>query len=169
MRSIKGKNNNHTKGVLNLYNYIYDIKNNHPNHKHKQQDHKVIGFEEKHNLIIRNFLTLQQKMDLLHSLKGGRKSSGRKSSYGSSILLSFPKELNLKIEDHKKIRDLILTRLIQFLSEEYSLNYKKQDRDKYITNYILSSLHLDNSNHINIMIPNVLIDFQSNNIMPLKN
>ncbi len=161
MKSIKGKNNNNVNGVLNLYHYIYDTQNSHPNHKKK--DHKVIGFEQQHKSIVKNFLSLQQRMDVIHSLKGGKKSCGRKSSYGSSILLSFPKELNLKVEDYKKIRDLILIKLIEFLSTEYNLDYNKQDRDKYITNYILSSLHLDNSPHINIMVPNVMIDFKNQN------
>ena len=161
MKSIKGKNNNNINGVLNLYNYIYDTQNSHPNHQKK--DHKVIGFEQKHNTIVKNFLSLQQRMDNIHSLKSGKKRCGRKSSYGSSILLSFPKELNLKVEDYKKIRDLILIKLIEFLSKEYSLDYTKQDRDKYITNYILSSLHLDNSPHINIMVPNVMIDYKNQN------
>lgn len=163
IKSIKGKNNNNVNGVLNLYNYIYDTENSHPNHK--KINHKVIGFEQQHKTIVKNFLSLQQRMDVIHSLKSGKKSCGRKSSYGSSILLSFPKELNLKMENYKKIRDLILIKLIEFLSKEYNLNYTKQDRDKYITTYILSSLHLDNSPHINIMIPNVIIDFQFNTLV----
>ena len=38
-------------------------------------------------------------------------------------------------------------------------------RNKYITNYILSTVHLqpNSNNHINILIPNVFIDYNNNN------
>ena len=163
MKSISQKNKDNVKSFLNLYEYIYDLKNNHPNHKLKDQ-HKVLGFEKRHSQISKNFLTLQMNMDLQRSLLQGKKSSGRKSSYGRSILLSLPKNIKLKEDDYKRIRDLILIKLINFLSVEYGLNYSKEQRDKYITNYILSTIHIQNNNdHLNILVPNVMIDFNNNN------
>lgn len=162
-KSIKQKNKDNLKSFLNLYNYIYDLKNNHPNHNLKQS-HKVVGFENRHTQISKNFLSLQMRMDLQKSLLVGKKSSGRKSSFGKSILLSFPPTIKLKEQEYKKIRDLILIRLITFLSNEYNLNYTKEQRDKFINNYILSSVHLQNNNdHINILVPNVMIDFNNGN------
>lgn len=163
MKSINQKNKDNLKSFLNLYEYIYDLKNTHPNHNLKQQ-HKVIGFENRHSQISKNFLTLQMKMDLQRSLLKGKKSSGRKSSYGKSILLSLPKNIKLKEEDYKRIRDLILIKLINFLSVEYGLNYSKEQRDRFITNYILSSVHIQNNNdHLNILVPNVMIDYNNQN------
>lgn len=103
-------------------------------------------------------------MDIQRTFQKGRKASGRKSSFGRSILLSLPNEVKLKKEDYRKIRDLILIRLVNFISKEYNLNYTKQQRDRYITNYILSTAHLQNSNnHINILVPNVFIDYNNKN------
>jgi hypothetical protein len=165
MKSIQSKGDNNLKGLLSLYNYIYDIKNTHSNHQHK--GHQVVGFEKVNNRdkILRNFANIQQKMDLNHSLKQGKKASGRKSSYGSSILLSLPNEIKLENKDYKKIRDLILIKLIDLISQEYNLNYSAEQRNKYITNYILSTVHLqpNSNNHINILIPNVFIDYNNNN------
>lgn len=163
MKSISQKNKDNVKSFLNLYEYIYDLKNNHPNHKLKDK-HKVLGFEKRHSQISKNFLTLQMNMDLQRSLLQGKKSSGRKSSYGRSILLSLPNDIKLKEEDYKRIRDLILIKLINFLSGEYGLNYSKEQRDRFITNYILSTVHIQNNNdHLNILVPNVMIDFNNNN------
>lgn len=163
MKSISQKNKDNVKSFLNLYEYIYDLKNNHPNHKLKDQ-HKVLGFEKRHSQISKNFLTLQMNMDLQRSLLQGKKSSGRKSSYGRSILLSLPNDIKLKEDDYKRIRDLILIKLINFLSGEYGLNYSKEQRDRFITNYILSTVHIQNNNdHLNILVPNVMIDFNNNN------
>lgn len=163
MKNINQKNKDNVKSFLSLYEYIYDLNNQHPNHNLKQQ-HKVIGFENKHSQISKNFLTLQMKMDLQKSLLKGKKSCGRKSGYGRSILLSLPKNIKLKEEEYKRIRDLILIRLITFLSNEYGLNYSKEQRDKYITNYILSTVHIQqNNDHINILVPNVMIDFNNQN------
>lgn len=163
MKSISQKNKDNVKSFLNLYEYIYDLKNNHPNHNLKDQ-HKVLGFEKRHSQISKNFLTLQMNMDLQRSLLQGKKSSGRKSSYGRSILLSLPNDIKLKEDDYKRIRDLILIKLINFLSGEYGLNYSKEQRDRFITNYILSTVHIQNNNdHLNILVPNVMIDFNNNN------
>lgn len=165
MKSIQSKSNENLKGLLSLYNYIYDITNTHSNHQHK--GHQVVGFEKVDNRdkILRNFANIQQKMDLNHSLKQGKKASGRKSSYGSSILLSLPNEIQLENKDYKKIRDLILIKLIDFISQEYDLNYTVEQKNKYISNYILSTVHLqpNSNNHINILIPNVFIDYNDNN------
>ncbi|CAM4312515.1 hypothetical protein [Arcobacter suis] len=162
MKSIQGKKDN-LKGFLNLYHYIYDIKNQHPNHNLKD-NHKVIGFEDRDTLISKNFVNLQMKIDLEKSFLQGKKSCGRKSSYGKSILLSLPTEIKLSQENYKRIRDLILIKLITFLSNEYKLNYSKEQRDRYINNYILSSVHIQNNNdHLNILVPNVMIDYNNNN------
>lgn len=163
MKSINEKNKDNLKSFLNLYNYIYDIKNQHPNHSMKDY-HKVLEFEKNHSQISKNFASLQMKMDIQRTFQKGRKASGRKSSFGKSILLSLPNEVKLNEEDYKKIRDLILIRLVNFISKEYNLNYTKQQRDRYITNYILSTAHLQNSNnHINILVPNVFIDYNNKN------
>ena len=165
MKSIQSKGDNNLKGLLSLYNYIYDINNTHSNHQHK--GHKVVGFEKVDNRdkILKNFANIQQKMDLNHSLKQGKKASGRKSSYGSSILLSLPNEIQLEDKDYKKIRNLILIKLVDLISKEYNLNYTVEQRNKYITNYILSTVHLqpNSNNHINILIPNVFIDYNNKN------
>lgn len=164
-KSINQKNKDNVKSFLNLYEYIYDLKNEHPNHNLKDF-HKVIGFEKNHSQISKNFASLQMKMDLQRSFQKGRKASGRKSSFGRSLLLTLPKEVKLKEdqEDYKKIRDLILIRLVNFISKEYNLNYTKEQRDRFITNYILSTAHLQNSNnHINILVPNVFIDYNNSN------
>ena len=104
-------------------------------------------------------------MDLQKSLlQGGKKSCGRKSSYGKSILLSLPSSIQLEEKDYKRIRDLILIKLVNFISSEYKLNYDKSQRDRFINNYILSTAHLQNSNnHINILVPNVFIDYNNEN------
>jgi hypothetical protein len=163
MKNISQKNKDNVKSFLNLYEYIYDLKNQHPNHNFKH-NHKVVGFEDRHPQISKNFLTLQMNMDLQKSLLQGKKSSGRKSGYGRSILLSLPNSIKLKEEDYKRIRDLILIKLINFLSGEYGLNYSKEQRDRFITNYILSTLHIQNNNdHLNILVPNVMIDYNNNN------
>lgn len=164
MKSINQKNKDNVKSFLNLYSYIYDLNNEHPNHSMKNF-HKVIGFEKNHSQISKNFASLQMKMDLQRSFQKGRKASGRKSSFGRSLLLSLPNEVvKLKEEDYKKIRDLILIRLVNFISYEYNLNYTKEQRDRFITNYILSTAHLQNSNnHINILVPNVFIDYNNKN------
>ena len=70
IKSIQSKKDN-LRGLFNLYDYIYDLKNHHPNHSTKDF-HQVVGFEKNHQLIVKNFATLQQKMDLQHSLKQGR-------------------------------------------------------------------------------------------------
>lgn len=166
MKSIKGKNgSNNFKGLLSLYDYIYDLKNKHPNHSDKKY-HNVVGFEKESNRrsILRNYLNIQQQMDLIHSLQEGKKSCGRKSSYGSSLMLSLPSIIKLENKDYKTIRDLILIKLVMFLSNEYNLNYTKEQRNKYINNYILSSVHIQNNNdHINILIPNVMVDYNNSN------
>lgn len=164
MKSISQKNKDNVKSFLNLYEYIYDLKNQHPNHNLKEF-HKVVGFEDKAPQICKNFLTLQMNMDLQKSLlQGGKKSCGRKSSYGKSILLSLPSSIQLEEKDYKRIRDLILIKLVNFISSEYKLNYDKSQRDRFINNYILSTAHLQNSNnHINILVPNVFIDYNNEN------
>lgn len=163
MKSINQKNKDNVKSFLNLYEYIYDLKNGHPNHSMKSF-HKVLGFEKRHNQISKNFLSLQMNYDLQKNFLIGKKRSGRKASFGRSILLSLPNEVKLKEEDYKKIRDLILIRLVNFISKEYNLNYTKEQRDKFITNYILSTAHLQNSNnHINILVPNIFIDYNQGN------
>ena len=166
MKSISQKNKDNVKSFLNLYEYIYDLKNQHPNHNLKEF-HKVVGFEDKAPQICKNFLTLQMNMDLQKSLlQGGKKSCGRKSSYGKSILLSLPSSIQLEEKDYKRIRDLILIRLVNFISSEYKLNYDKSQRDKFINTYILSTAHLQNSNsHINILVPNVFIDYNENKLI----
>lgn len=162
MKSINQKNKDNIKSFLNLYEYIYDLKNQHLNHNIKF--HKVIGFEKNHSQISKNFLTLQMKMDLQKSFLLGKKACGRKASFGRSILLSLPNEIKLKEEGYKKIRDMILIKLINFISNEYNLNYTKEQRDRFIVNYILSTAHLqDTNNHINILVPNVFIDYNQSN------
>ena len=163
MKSISQKNKDNVKSFLNLYEYIYDLKNQHPNHNLKEF-HKVIGFEDRHPQISKNFLNLQMKIDIEKNFLIGKKASGRKSSYGKSILLSLPSSIQLEEEDYKKIRDLILIKLVNFISSEYKLNYDKSQRDRFINNYILSTAHLQNSNnHINILVPNVFIDYNNEN------
>lgn len=164
MKSISQKNKDNVKSFLNLYEYIYDLKNQHPNHNLKEF-HKVVGFEDRHPQIFKNFLNLQMKIDIEKNfLISGKKASGRKSSYGKSILLSLPSSIQLEGKDYKKIRDLILIRLVNFISSEYKLNYDKSQRDRFINNYILSTAHLQNSNnHINILVPNVFIDYNNEN------
>jgi hypothetical protein len=164
MKSISQKNKDNVKSFLNLYEYIYDLKNQHPNHNLKEF-HKVIGFEDRHPQISKNFLNLQMKIDIEKNFLIGKKASGRKSSYGKSILLSLPSSIQLEEkEDYKRIRDLILIRLVNFISAEYKLNYDKSQRDRFINNYILSTAHLQNSNnHINILVPNVFIDYKNEN------
>ena len=164
MKSINQKNKDNVKSFLNLYEYIYDLKNQHPNHNLKEF-HKVIGFEDRHPQISKNFLNLQMKIDIEKNFLIGKKASGRKSSYGKSILLSLPSSIQLEEgKDYKKIRDLILIRLVNFISSEYKLNYDKSQRDRFINNYILSTAHLQNSNnHINILVPNVFIDYNNEN------
>jgi hypothetical protein len=163
MKSINQKNKDNVKSFLNLYEYIYDLKNQHPNHNLKEF-HKVVGFEDRHPQISKNFLNLQMKIDIEKSFLIGKKASGRKSSYGKSILLSLPSSIQLEEKDYKRIRDLILIRLVNFISSEYKLNYDKSQRDKFINNYILSTAHLQNSNnHINILVPNVFIDYNNEN------
>ncbi|QKF76352.1 hypothetical protein [Arcobacter defluvii] len=164
MKSISQKNKDNVKSFLNLYEYIYDLKNQHPNHNLKEF-HKVVGFEDRHPQISKNFLNLQMKIDIEKNfLISGKKASGRKSSYGKSILLSLPSSIQLEEKDYKRIRDLILIRLVNFISSEYKLNYDKSQRDRFINNYILSTAHLQNSNnHINILVPNVFIDYKNEN------
>ena len=163
MKSISQKNKDNVKSFLNLYEYIYDLKNQHPNHNLKEF-HKVVGFEDRHPQIFKNFASLQMKMNLQRSFQKGKKASGRKSSYGRSILLSLPSSIQLEEKDYKRIRDLILIRLVNFISAEYKLNYDKSQRDRFINNYILSTAHLQNSNnHINILVPNVFIDYNNEN------
>jgi hypothetical protein len=166
MKSISQKNKDNVKSFLNLYEYIYDLKNQHPNHNLKEF-HKVIGFEDRHPQICKNFLNLQMKIDIEKNfLIGGKKASGRKASYGKSILLSLPSSIQLEEKDYKRIRDLILIRLVNFISAEYKLNYDKSQRDRFINNYILSTAHLQNSNnHINILVPNVFIDYNENKLI----
>ena len=124
-----------------------------------------MGFEDRHPQISKNFLNLQMKIDIEKNfLISGKKASGRKSSYGKSILLSLPSSIQLEEKDYKRIRDLILIRLVNFISSEYKLNYDKSQRDRFINNYILSTAHLQNSNnHINILVPNVFVDYNSEN------
>ena len=164
MKSISQKNKDNVKSFLNLYEYIYDLKNQHPNHNLKEF-HKVVGFEDRHPQISKNFLNLQMKIDIEKNfLISGKKASGRKSSYGKSILLSLPSSIQLEEKDYKRIRDLILIKLVNFISSEYKLNYDKSQRDRFINNYILSTAHLQNSNnHINILVPNVFIDYNNEN------
>ena len=163
MKSISQKNKDNVKSFLNLYEYIYDLKNQHPNHNLKEF-HKVIGFEDRHPQISKNFLNLQMKIDIEKNFLIGKKASGRKSSYGKSILLSLPSSIQLEEKDYKRIRDLILIRLVNFISAEYKLNFDKSQRDKFINTYILSTAHLQNSNnHINILVPNVFIDYNNEN------
>ena len=163
MKSISQKNKDNVKSFLNLYEYIYDLKNQHPNHNLKEF-HKVVGFEDRHPQISKNFLNLQMKIDIEKNFLIGKKASGRKSSYGKSILLSLPSSIQLEEKDYKRIRDLILIRLVNFISSEYKLNYDKSQRDRFINNYILSTAHLQNSNnHINILVPNVFIDYNNEN------
>ena len=114
MKSISQKNKDNVKSFLNLYEYIYDLKNQHPNHNLKEC-HKVVGFEDRHPQISKNFLNLQMKIDIEKNfLISGKKASGRKSSYGKSILLSLPSSIQLEEKDYKRIRDLILIRLLNF-------------------------------------------------------
>jgi hypothetical protein len=163
MKSISQKNKDNVKSFLNLYEYIYDLKNQHPNHNLKEF-HKVVGFEDRHPQISKNFLNLQMKIDIEKNFLIGKKASGRKSSYGKSILLSLPSSIQLEEKDYKRIRDLILIKLVNFISSEYKLNYDKSQRDRFINNYILSTAHLQNSNnHINILVPNVFIDYNNEN------
>ena len=163
MKSISQKNKDNVKSFLNLYEYIYDLKNQHPNHNLKEF-HKVVGFEDRHPQISKNFLNLQMKIDIEKNFLIGKKASGRKSSYGKSILLSLPSSIQLEEKDYKRIRDLILIRLVNFISAEYKLNYDKSQRDRFINNYILSTAHLQNSNnHINILVPNVFINYNNEN------
>ena len=165
MKSINQKNKDNVKSFLNLYEYIYDLKNQHPNHNLKEF-HKVIGFEDRHPQISKNFLNLQMKIDIEKNFLIGKKASGRKSSYGKSILLSLPSSIQLEEKDYKRIRDLILIKLVNFISSEYKLNYDKSQRDRFINNYILSTAHLQNSNnHINILVPNVFIDYNENKLI----
>lgn len=75
-----------------------------------------------------------------------------------------PASITLDRLGYKKIRDMILIKLINFISNEYNLNYTKEQRDRFIVNYILSTAHLqDTNNHINILVPNVFIDYNQSN------
>jgi len=156
---------NQMDGLLNLYRYIYDIKNEHPNHNSKKSTHRVLPFEKYHTQIAKNFINLQMKMEVERSLLSGKKASGRKASYGKSVMLSLPSGMSLGDDtNYKKLRNLILIRLVEYISKQYKLNYTKEQRDRFITNYILSTAHLqDTNNHINILVPNVFIDYNNNN------
>ena len=145
-------------GVVNLSDYIND--NNHKNHQ--KQGHEIISYDKDRDLILRNHLSIQQKMDNLKMIRG---SAGRKSSFGKSLVVSFPQDIKLSNEQYLLIRDRYIYELINFISKENDLNYTDNQTKKYSTMFIQSTLHkqAQSNDHLNFLLPNVFVDYNKNN------
>jgi hypothetical protein len=150
--TIKGGAN----GLINMADYILD--DNHTNHQ--KNNHYIIAYETASQTILKNMLSIQQNKDneVLLNRKGGRPAS-----FGKSLIVSFPSEIKLSDENYKSIRDSLIIDLIKFISEENDLNYTNEQIEYFKRNFILSSLHKQpNNDHINIIVPNVLLDLNDN-------
>ena len=148
---------NGSVGVVNLSDYI----NNNQHANHKKQGHEIISYDKDRNLILRNHLSIQQRADNLKLIRG---TAGRKSSFGKSLVLSLPKEIELSNEDWKIINDRYIYELVNFISKENNLNYSNEQIKKYSNSFIQSTLHKqqDNNDHIHFLVPNVFIDYNKN-------
>ncbi|WP_457743324.1 hypothetical protein [Sulfurimonas sp.] len=148
-----------SRGFINIADYIH----NDMHHNHEKTGHKIISYNEKNiDTVMRNYLSIQQKLDNEKLLKG---VAGRKASYGKSLVLSFPPDISLTDTQYKEINDIYIKSIVEFISKENRLNYTDKQVDKFAGMFILSSLHKQkNSNdHLNFIIPNVFRDYNNNN------
>jgi len=145
-------------GVVNMSDYINN--NKHPNHL--KEGHEIVSFNKDRELVLRNHLTIQQRADNLKMIRG---KAGRKSSFGKSLVLSLPKEIELSNEEWKIINDKYIFELVRFISKENDLNYTNEQIKKYSNNFLQSVLHKqkNDNDHLHLLIPNVFIDYNKNN------
>jgi hypothetical protein len=145
-------------GVVNLSDYINN--NQHPNHL--KNGHEIISLDKNREIILRNHLSIQQRMD---NLKMIRSVAGRKSSFGKSLVISFPQDIKLSNEQYREINDIYISKMIEFISKENDLKYTKEEIKKYTNTFIQSTLHkqAQSNDHINILLPNVFIKYNENN------
>ena len=145
-------------GVVNLSDYINDNQHN----NHLKNGHEIISLDKNRELILRNHLSIQQRMDNLKMIRG---VAGRKSSFGKSLVISFPQDIKLSNEQYREINDIYLSKLIEFISKENDLKYPKEQIKKYTNTLIQSTLHkqAQSNDHINILLPNVFIKYNENN------
>ena len=148
---------NNAVGVVNMSDYIND--NQHPNHL--KEGHEIISLDKNRDIILRNHLSIQQRADNIKMIRG---LAGRKSSFGKSLVVSFPKNINLSNEQYQLIKDRYIFELINFISKENNLKYTDTQIKKYSLNFIQSTLHKqkDNNDHIHLLLPNVFIDYNKN-------
>lgn len=145
-------------GLINMADYIYNDK--HQNHL--KNGHEIVAFElGKNENILKNILHIQQSKDNETLMK---RKGGRPASFGKSLLVSFPPEIKLSDEAYKLLRDRLIDELIKFISDNNNLNYTPEQVGYFKRSFVLSSVHKqkNNNDHLNIIIPNVYIDFNNN-------
>ena len=145
-------------GVVNLSDYINDNKHN----NHLKNGHEIISLDKHRETILRNHLSIQQRMDNLKMIRG---TAGRKSSFGKSLVISFPQDIKLSDKQYKEINDIYISKIIEFISKENDLKYTKEQIKKYSNTFIQATLHkqAQSNDHINILLPNVFIKYNENN------
>ena len=154
---------NGATGLINSVDYVFD--NTHDNHK--KIGHEIISYEGSGSeRILKNILKIQQRKDI--EIKLARKG-GRTASYGKNLLVSFPTEIKLTDEEYKQIKDKLIYELVKFISQENNLKYTNKQIKYIARNFILSSLHKQDSSrndHLNFVMGNVFLEL--NNDKKLK-
>mgnify|MGYP000947036854 CR=1 FL=1 len=153
-KTIKGG----AAGLINIADYIYNDK--HKNHV--KNGHEIVAFEAGNSeKILQNILHIQQSKENETLLK---RKGGRPASFGKSLLVSFPPEIKLSDESYRLLKDKLVDKFIQFISDNNNLNYTAEQIAYTKRSFIISSVHKQkNSNdHLNIIIPNVFLDLNKN-------
>ncbi|WP_434580447.1 hypothetical protein MLC52_10890 [Sulfurimonas sp. NW15] len=148
------------KDLVRIADYITDRNDNHINHS--SDNHKTVVFDNQtdvdrklRNIInIANFHTTRIKLN---------RKGGKPSSPATSIMISLPEiigEKRISLEDMKKLHNIMIRDIVSKLNEIYKLNFTKNEAQKFINDYVISSIHFKKNNpHINIMLPSVVKTF----------